>query len=150
MLKPKEEVWIQPGVSGWLEGLIVHNQRRLPGGGGHKKESSCRGRGAGPSQQRARASTLEGWEGVPLVAQWKRIRLGTMKLRVRSLASLSGLRIWHCRELWCRSQMRLRSCVAVAVVSLISSPGTSICRGCSPRKDKKKKIVGTAYDFCEN
>ena len=25
-----------------------------------------------------------------------------MKLQVRSLASLSGLRIWHCRELWCR------------------------------------------------
>ena len=25
------------------------------------------------------------------------------------LASLSGLRIWHCHELWCRSQIRLRS-----------------------------------------
>ena len=25
-----------------------------------------------------------------------------MRLRVRSLASLSGLRIQHCRELWCR------------------------------------------------
>ena len=28
---------------------------------------------------------------------------------VRSLASLSGLRIQHCRELWCRSQTRLGS-----------------------------------------
>ena len=36
--------------------------------------------------------------------------------RVRSLASLSGLRIWRCRELWCRSQMQLRFCIAVAVV----------------------------------
>ena len=36
-------------------------------------------------------------------------------LRVRSLASLSGLRIWHCRELWCRSKMRPGSGVAVAV-----------------------------------
>ena len=27
-----------------------------------------------------------------------------------------GLRIWHCHELWCRSHMWLRSCVAVAVV----------------------------------
>ena len=28
----------------------------------------------------------------------------------------SGLRIWHCRELWHRLQTWLRSCVAVAVV----------------------------------
>ena len=35
---------------------------------------------------------------------------------VRSLASLSGLRIWHCHELWSRSQMQLRSGIAVAVV----------------------------------
>ena len=32
------------------------------------------------------------------------------------LASLSGLRIWRCCELWCRSQMRLGSGIAVAVV----------------------------------
>ena len=36
------------------------------------------------------------------MAQQKRIQLGTMRLRVLSLALLSGLRIWHCRELWCR------------------------------------------------
>ena len=52
--------------------------------------------------------------GVPIVAQGKRIRLGTMRFPVRSLASLSGLKIWHCRELWCRWQTRLRSGVAVA------------------------------------
>ena len=38
--------------------------------------------------------------GVPVVAQRKRIRLETMRLRVRSLASISGLGIQHCRELW--------------------------------------------------
>ena len=27
----------------------------------------------------------------------------SMRMRVRSLASLSGLRIWRCHELWCRS-----------------------------------------------
>ena len=27
-----------------------------------------------------------------------------------------GLRTWHCRELWCRSQKWLRSSIAVAVV----------------------------------
>ena len=52
--------------------------------------------------------------GVPTVAQWKRIRLGTMRLRVQSMASLRGLRIWHCPELWYRSQTQLGSSVAVA------------------------------------
>ena len=33
-----------------------------------------------------------------------------------SLASLSGLRIWHCRELWYKLQTRLGSRVVVAVV----------------------------------
>ena len=36
-----------------------------------------------------------------------------MRMQVQSLALLSGLRIWHCHELWCRSQMQLRSHVAV-------------------------------------
>jgi len=62
------------------------------------------------------------------------------------LALLSGLRIWRCRELWCRWQMRLGSCIAVAVVwagscSSDSTPslGTSICFGCGPKKRTKKK-----------
>ena len=53
--------------------------------------------------------------GVPVMAQWKRIRLGTMRLRVQSLALLSGLRILRCSELWCRSQMQLGSGIAVPV-----------------------------------
>ena len=63
-----------------------------------------------------------------------------MRKRVRSLASLSGLRIRRCRELWCRLQTRLGSHVAVAVVqasgcSSDSTPGlgTSRCRRCSPK-----------------
>ena len=55
-------------------------------------------------------------QGVPVVAQWKRIRPAFMRMWVRSLASLGGLRIQHCRELWCRSQMSSGSCVAAAVV----------------------------------
>ena len=50
------------------------------------------------------------------MAQWKPIQLGTLRLQVQSLALLSGLRIWHCCELWCRSQEQLGSQVAVAVV----------------------------------
>ena len=48
--------------------------------------------------------------GVPVVmAQQKLIHLGTMRLWVRFLALLSGLRFWHCRDLWCRSQTQLGS-----------------------------------------
>ena len=86
-------------------------------------------------------------QGVPIVVQQKRIRLGTMRLQqIPSLASLGGWRIWCCHELWCRSQMQLGSGVAVAVVQAGSnnstetpSLGTSICRGCSPKKKKDKK-----------
>ena len=56
--------------------------------------------------------------GVPLLVQQKGIRLGSTRTRVRSLALLSGLRI---PELWCRSQMQLRSGVAVAVAGSYSS-----------------------------
>ena len=67
-----------------------------------------------------------------------------MRMRVRSLASLSVLRIQGCHELWCRSQMQLRSQVAVVAVKasgnssdLTPSLGTSICHGCGP----KNKII---------
>ena len=52
---------------------------------------------------------------VPIVAQWKRIQLGTRRLRVWSLALVSGSRVRHCCELWCRSQIWLRSGIAVAL-----------------------------------
>ena len=54
--------------------------------------------------------------GVPVVAQRKRIWLVSMRTQVPSLASLSGLRIWCCHELWCRSQTWLGSGIAVALV----------------------------------
>ena len=54
-------------------------------------------------------------EEFPLWRSGLRIRLGTMRLQVQSLALLSGLRIQCCRELWRRLQMRLRSDVAVAL-----------------------------------
>ena len=48
------------------------------------------------------------------MAQLKRIWLGTTRLHVQSLASLSGLGIRRCHELWCRSQTRLGSGIVVA------------------------------------
>ena len=38
-----------------------------------------------------------------------------MRMQAQSVALLSGLRLQHCHELWCRSQTQLRSYVAVAV-----------------------------------
>ena len=78
------------------------------------------------------------------MVQQKQTQLGTMRLQVQSLALLSGLRVQHCREQWCRWQTRLGSSVAVAVAgshSFNSTPslGTSMCCGCSPEKTKKKK-----------
>ena len=52
---------------------------------------------------------------VPIVAQGRRIQLGTMRLWVRSLTLFSGLRILRCRGLWCGSQRRLGFGVAMAV-----------------------------------
>ena len=73
-----------------------------------------------------------------------------MRTWIRSLALLSGLRIQCCRKLWCKSQMRLGSHVAMvlpgAVVyagscssDLTLNLGTCICHGCGPKKTKKKK-----------
>ena len=66
-------------------------------------------------------------------------------MQVRSPASLSGLRIHCCPELWCRSQTQLGSGVSVAVVSAggyssnsSSTFGISICHRCGPKKKKKK------------
>ena len=53
--------------------------------------------------------------GVPIVAQQKLIQLVSIRVQVRSLASLGGSCIQHCHELWCQSQMQLRSGIAVAV-----------------------------------
>ena len=73
-----------------------------------------------------------------------------MRMWVQSLALLSGLRILHFCELWCRSQMQLGSYITVAVdpallwqcrlgvSDLTPSLGTSICgRSCGLKKEKK-------------
>ena len=75
-----------------------------------------------------------------------------MRTQIRTLASLSGLRI----QLRCRSQMLLRSShIAVAVAqagscssNLTSSLGTSTCHGRSPQKLKEKKIGERHQENC--
>lgn len=93
---------------------------------------------------------------------WKRCQLGVLTTacvavqchgldfskygRQKTIAQTSGLKMQHCQELWCRSQMRLGSHIAVAMAvassyssDLIPSLGTSIGHRCSPKKTKKKK-----------
>ena len=84
--------------------------------------------------------------GVPIMAQRKQIWLVTTRLQVVSLASLLGLRIWHCCG--CRSQMWLGSDIAVAAAqagsySSNSTPilGTSKYHRCSPKSQKKIGVV---------
>ena len=67
-----------------------------------------------------------------------------MGMWVRSLALPSGLRIWHCLKVQCRSQKQLTSDAAVAMVEAYSSdltpsPRNSICCGYSPKKIRKRK-----------
>ena len=71
-----------------------------------------------------------------------------MRTQVGSLASLSGLMIQHCHELWCRSQMQLGSGVDVAVVCLATVATALIqplawelpcAKGVALKRPKKKK-----------
>ena len=70
----------------------------------------------------------------------------SMRIWVRSLAPLSGLRTWCCHEPWCRSQKQLGSSTAMAMAQactysskLTPTPGTSICQRCSHKKKKGKE-----------
>ena len=65
-------------------------------------------------------------------------------MQVRSLASLSGLRIRCCCELQCRSQTWLRSGVAIGSAGSCGSDSTpslatSTCQNCGPKKQTNKK-----------
>ena len=55
-----------------------------------------------------------GFQRVPIVAQQNQIQLVSMRIRVLSLALLTGWGIQCCRELW--SQKQLRSGIAVAML----------------------------------
>ena len=84
--------------------------------------------------------------GVPVVVQRKRIWLGMMRLWVLSMASISGLRIPSCPELWRRLQTRGSDPALLWLVyasscssDLIPSLGISECHRCGPKKRQKKK-----------
>ena len=85
-------------------------------------------------------------EGVHNMVFWKQIHLGTMRFRVQSRACLHGLRIWHCRELWCRLQRQLESDVAVAVAigPLAWEPPHGESAALKSKKKKKKNPTAAA------
>ena len=56
------------------------------------------------------------YSGVPVVAQWLKNLTSIHEDQFQSLASLHGLGIWRCGELWYRLKMRHGSGIAVAVV----------------------------------
>ena len=79
------------------------------------------------------------------VVQWKKIQLVSMRMWIPSLASFSGLGIWCCCEMRCKSQTQLGSQVSVAVVkagscssNLSPSLGTSRSYGCGPLNNNNK------------
>ena len=74
--------------------------------------------------------SLKTLAGVSVMAQQKQIWLGTMRFWLRSLASLSGLRIWCC----CGS----RGVGRWLELWLVPSLGISICLGCGPSKTRQK------------
>ena len=86
--------------------------------------------------------------GVSIMVQRKWICLVSMRMRVRSLASLSGSGIWCCHELWCRSQMWLGSpcCGCDIGCQLAVAPIRSLAwevlyaAGAALKSKKKKRI----------
>ena len=77
-------------------------------------------------------------EEVPVVAQWLTNPTRNHEVVVRSLAPLSGLRIWCCCELWCRP----------AATAPIQPPAwepphaVGAALGMAKRKKKKKRRYG--------
>ena len=73
------------------------------------------GEGTPATDQEAKpAECWRGGVGVPVMAQWLTNSIRNHEV-ADSIPGLSGLRIRRCWELWCRSQMRLGSSIAVAV-----------------------------------
>ena len=106
--------------------------------------------------------------GVPIVAWRKQTWLGSMRMWVRSLTSLSGLKIQRCRELWCTLQMWCGSDLALlwpwcrpAAVALIrplawelpQAAGAALKSKTKPKKqhkiDKQQNLLHGAGNYVQ-
>ena len=95
-------------------------------------------------------------DSVGVMVQCKWIRLISMRMCVWFLPRLSGLKIWHCRELRCRLQMQLRSGVAVAVAKAgscssnsTSSLGIFICYGATLKIKNAHLEVVSCFNYLD-
>ena len=70
-----------------------------------------------------------------------------MKLRARSLASLSGLRIWRCHELGCRLQTRLGSGIVIAPIRPLAWEPPYAAGALKQNEKKKKKELSGERDW---
>ena len=88
-------------------------------------------------------TTTKNPSGVPVVAQQQQTGLVPVRVQIRYLALLSGLRIWHCRKLQYRSQTWLRPSMAVAVmpaaVASISPLAWELANAASVASKRKKQ-----------
>ena len=80
--------------------------------------------------------------GVPVVVQWKGIRLETMRFQIQSLASFSGLgsSVAMSRGVGRRCGLDLALLWLGCSSNWTPSLGTSICHGCGLKKRKKKLL----------
>ena len=88
--------------------------------------------------------------GVPAVVQWKGIWQVSVRMQVWFTASISGLRIRHCRELWCSLRTPLGSWVAMAVarpaaVAPMWPPARETPHAIGVAKERKKAPVDLPY-----
>ena len=75
---------------------------------------------------------------VPIVAQWKQIQLVSMRIQVRSLALLSGLRIWRCCELWHRLAVAALIQPLASELPYAIGAGLKSKKKTNPKKQKNK------------
>ena len=94
--------------------------------------------------------------GVPVVAQWKQIRLVSIRMRVWALASLSVSGIQHCCELWYRSligfgSMLLWQCLRLAAAAPIWSLAWELLYvvDAALKSKKKKKSNKCSDSLCQ-
>ena len=78
------------------------------------------------------------------MVQQKRTRLGTMWFWVPSLASLNGLRIWRCHELW----YRLAAIALIQPLAREPPYAAGVALKIKKNKKKKKEILNSCQELC--
>ena len=100
---------------------MVHRTQWLPFGALHEKETEWTSISLPPLNSKAPVIKTYLY-GVPVMAQWKPIWLASMRMQVRFLALLSGLRIRSCYEscgIGCSSRLLWPWCRPAAIAPIL-------------------------------